>query len=88
MFDCNRLGGATMRNIMLIVLIIAFLIVLVLYLIKINTVPAPVRDALRTEQGNEINRMTQVPEAARKKIRGANDTAEKKLEDAINNIEK
>jgi hypothetical protein len=77
-----------MRNIMLIVLIISSLVVLVLYLTRINTVPAPVRDALHSEQGLEINRMTQTPEAARKKIKGANDTAEQRLEDALKDIEK
>jgi|GEM_PF-3163307 hypothetical protein len=72
-----------MRNFMMIILIIGAVIVACLYLMRVHTVPADVKESLETGQGTSINRMTQVPAAVRKKLEQANRTADSSMGDAI-----
>ncbi len=72
-----------MRNLMMIVLIIGAVIVACLYLLRVHTVPADVKESLETGQGAPIHRMTQVPEAVRKKLEQANRTADSSMGDAM-----
>jgi uncharacterized membrane protein len=77
-----------MRNVMFIVFLIAALIVAFLYISKSNKVPTEVREVLTTEQGEKIDRITQVPDAVRKKVDEAQKKAQKRMDDAMKGIEK
>ena len=77
-----------MRNVMFIVFLIAALIVAFLYISKINKVPNEIREVLTTEQGEKIDRITQVPDAVRKKVDEAQKKAQKRMDDAMKDIEK
>ena len=72
-----------MGKYLLIALAVMAIIIGGLYVVKINTVPADARKALETEQGAPINRMTQMPDAVRKKMDEAARKAESDLHDAM-----
>lgn len=77
-----------MRKFMILVIIIASAIVLYLYSARASKVPAEVKKALATEDGKQLERITQVPDAVRKKIDELQKKAEKKTDDALKEIEK
>ena len=76
-----------MRHVMLIVIVIAMLIVVFLSVTKTNRVPKELRQMLTTEQGVEIERVTQLPGAVRKKLDEEQIKAEKRLEEEIKKLE-
>ena len=77
-----------MRNFMLLILIIASVIVIYLYFARTSSVPKEVKKVLTTEQGNELDRITQVPDAVRKALEESQKKAQKKMDDGLKDIEK
>jgi hypothetical protein len=77
-----------MRNLVYIVLVVAALVFLGLYLLRINTVPPQVKEALETEQGAPVNNMLQISGAVRKKVETANRIADSSMGDAIKGVDK
>lgn len=77
-----------MRNFMILIVIIASAIVLYLYFAQTNKVPVEVKKVLSTEQGKDLDKITQVPDAVRKALDKAQKEAKKKTDDALKDIEK
>ena len=67
------------RNMAFIVVVIAAIIVLALYLKRLNTVPADVRETL----GDSVQTMQQIPAAVRQRVQGDYDRAQKRLDEAL-----
>lgn len=77
-----------MRNLIYIAVVIASIVLVCLYLLRIHTVPAQVKDALQTEQGAPVDRMTQIPARVKQKMEAANRTADSTMGDAMKSVDK
>ena len=71
-----------MRNLMFIVVVVAAIIVIVLYLQRMNRVPTEVQKTL----GDSVTTMQQVPQAVRDKVQADMDKAQKRLDDAMGEV--
>ena len=68
-----------MRSMMFIVVVVAAIIVLVLYLQRMQHVPADVRSTL----GDSVKTMQQVGDAVRAKVESDMEKAQKRLDEAV-----
>jgi hypothetical protein len=76
-----------MRGFMYIAIVFAAIIFVALYIKRIHTVPTQVKDALQTEQGAPVTRMTQVPSRVRQKMESANRTSDSIMSDGIKSVD-
>jgi hypothetical protein len=77
-----------MRSLIYIALVVATLVLVSLYLLRIHTVPTQVKDALETGQVGPVNSMTQIPARVRQKMEAANRTADSTMGDAMKSVDK
>jgi hypothetical protein len=77
-----------MRSLIYIALVVATLVLMSLYLLRIHTVPTQVKDALETGQVGPVNSMTQIPARVRQKMEAANRTADSTMGDAMKSVDK
>ncbi len=67
---------------MFIVIVVAAIIVVTLYLQRMNRVPADVQETL----GDSVTTMQQVPQAVRDKVEADMKKAQKRLDDAMGEV--
>lgn len=77
-----------MRSLIYIAVVVASLVLVCLYLLRIHTVPTQVKDALQTEQSAPVDRMTQIPARVKQKMEAANRTADSTMGDAMKSVDR
>ncbi|HUI92001.1 MAG TPA: hypothetical protein VLX68_07130 [Chitinivibrionales bacterium] len=77
-----------MRNLIFIALVIAAIVMVSLYIVRNYSVPSSVKNALQTDQGAPVTRMTQIPDRARQKVEAANRMADSSMNDAMKSVDR
>jgi len=73
-----------MRNLTFIVVVLAAIITIVLYLQRMNKVPADVQKTL----GDSVQTMQQIPDAVRRRVANDYEKSRKRTEDATSELER
>lgn len=77
-----------MKGFLMFTLVIAAIVVMCLFIVRMFTVPSDVKNALGTDSGVQINRMTQIPTAVRKKMEQSNRIADSNMSGALKSVDR